>query len=164
MARMSTLILLSAIPGAGKSTWAKDYQRNHPNTYIVASDDVRCRVSGGIQCFQNEAKVWEVFLQELQDYSKQECTVIADATNLQNRYRRYYYENTPGFDHHILVVFHVPFELCMEQNRMRSNDRVVSDEGMKSLYAEFEEPTQDIIDLYDEYIDIHEDYVERRVK
>ena len=161
---MSTMILLSAIPGAGKSTWAKNYQKAHPNTYIVASDEVRHRVSGGIQCFQNEALVWETFLKELNEHAGEDCTVIADATNLQNRYRRYYFENTPRFNRHILVVFHVPFEICMEQNHKRSADRIVSDEGMKSLYEEFEEPTQDIIDLYDEYIDIHEDYVERHIK
>ena len=35
---MRTLILLSAIPGSGKSTWARKYQKEHQNTYIVASD------------------------------------------------------------------------------------------------------------------------------
>lgn len=163
MARMSTMILLSAIPGSGKSTWAKEYQRAHPNTYIVASDDVRRRVSGGEQCFQNEALVWETFLKELNEHAGEDCTVIADATNLQNAYRRHYLEATPGYDHHVLVVFHIPFELCMKQNKMRQS-RVVCDEAMFSLQAEFEEPTQDIIDLYDEYIDIHEDYVERHIK
>ena len=153
---MSTLILLSAIPGAGKSTWAKDYQRNHPNTYIVASDDVRCRVSGGIQCFQNETKVWEVFLQELQEYSKQECTVIADATNLQNRYRRYYYESTPKFDRHVLVLFNVPYEVCLKQNKMREPERIVPDKAMESLHKEYEEPTQEILSLFDEVIVVEE--------
>ena len=164
MARMGTLILLSAIPGSGKSTWARAYQKSHPNTYIVASDDVRRRVSGGIQCFQSEALVWETFLKELNEHAGEDCTVIADATNLQNRYRRYYLENTPGFDRHILVIFHIPFELCLEQNKMRDSNRIVCDEAMVSLQAEFEEPTEDIIRLYDEYIDIREDYVEHRVK
>lgn len=162
---MATLILLSAIPGSGKSTWAKDYQKAHPNTYIVASDEVRFRVSGGEQNFQNEPLVWETFLKELNAHvDEKDCTVIADATNLQNRYRRNYRELTPGYDKHVLVVFHIPFDLCMKQNRMRAAHRIVCDEAMYSLQAEFEEPTQEIIDLYDEYIDIHEDYVERRIK
>lgn len=164
MARMGTLILLSAIPGSGKSTWAKEYQKHHPNTYIVASDDVRRRVSGGIQCFQSESLVWETFLKELNEHAGEDCTVIADATNLQNRYRRYYLENTPGYDRHILVIFHIPFEMCVEQNKMRDSSRIVCDEAMISLQAEFEEPTEDVIQLYDEYIDIREDYVEHRVK
>ena len=161
---MATLILLSAIPGSGKSTWAREYQASHPDTVIVASDDVRMRVSGGVQCFQNEALVWEVFLRELNENCVGDRTVIADATNLQNRYRSYYCENTPGFKEHILVVFEIPFEICVKQNRMRKSDRVVSDEAMVSLQEEFEEPTPEIIDMYDHYILIKEDYLERHIK
>lgn len=150
---MSTLILLSAIPGSGKSTWAKAYQKSHPNTYIVASDDIRVRVSGGLQVFDKEALVWETFLKELNAHvDEKDCTVIADATNLQNRYRRYYWEMTPGYDKHVLVLFDIPFEICMKQNKLREKERIVSDEGMLSLLAEFETPTPEIIALYDEYI------------
>ena len=153
MARMATMILLSAIPGSGKSTWAKNYQRSHPHTYIVASDDVRRRVSGGVQNFQNEPLVWETFLKELNEHADEKnCTVIADATNLQNRYRRYYCEMTPKYDRHILVLFDIPFEICMKQNKLRPADRIVDDQAMLSLQAEFEIPTKEIIDLYDEYI------------
>ncbi|MCR5348378.1 MAG: ATP-binding protein [Bacilli bacterium] len=156
---MATLILLSAIPGSGKSTWAKAYQRAHPHTYIVASDDVRARVSGGIQCFDKEALVWETFLKELNAHvDEKDCTVIADATNLQNRYRRYYLEQTPGYDKHVLVLFDIPFDICMKQNKLRDKDRIVSDEGMLSLLAELETPTQEIIDLYDEYIVIDKSF------
>ncbi len=159
---MGTMILLSAIPGSGKSTWARKYQASHPNTYIVASDDIRKKIFGNPECFDDEALIWKEFLKELNVHVGEDCTVIADATNLRNQYRRYYLENTPGYDHHILVVFHIPFELCLEQNRMR--ERTVSDEAMVTLQEEFEEPTQEIIDLYDEYIDIHEDYIERHIK
>ncbi len=163
---MATLILLSAIPGSGKSTWAREYQKAHPNTHIVASDDVRARVSGGIQNFQHEALVWETFLNEINHYAEKDdtCTVIADATNLQNRYRRYYYEATPKFSRHVLVLFNIPFEICCIQNRMRSPERIVSPEAMISLKNEYETPTQEIIDLYDEYIVIDESYISSRAK
>ena len=153
MARMKTMILLSAIPGSGKSTWAKRYQKEHPNTHIVASDEVRKRISGGTQVFTNEPLVWETFLNDLNSFANQDdVTVIADATNLQNRYRRYYLENTPAYDRHILVLFNTPFEICLEQNRHRSPERIVPDHAMVSLYEEYEEPTQEILNLYDEVI------------
>lgn len=164
MPRMSTLILLSAIPGSGKSTWARAYQARHKNTYIVASDEVRARVSGSQQNFDREALVWETFLKDINAHAGEDCTVIADATNLQNKYRRQYFETTPGFDKHILVVFKIPFEVCMRQNKMRSKDRIVGDAAMYSLQEEFEEVAPDIIDLYDEYILIEEDYVEQHIK
>lgn len=149
---MKTLILLSAIPGSGKSTWAKNYKAYHDNTFIVASDEVRERVSGNVQNFEHEDLVWETFLADIHKYGKLDnVTVIADATNLQNAYRRYYYEQTPEFDRHVLVLFNIPFEICAAQNKLREPDHVVSDEGMRRLFEEFEEPTQEILDLYDEY-------------
>lgn len=166
MARMATLILLSAIPGSGKSTWANHYRQEHPKTYIVASDDVRQRVSGGVQNFEHEALVWETFLKELNEHAEDddETTVIADATNLQNRYREYYCKQTPKFHKHVLVLFDIPFEICKIQNKMRHHSRIVSDEAMESLRAEFEYPTQEIIGLYDEYVVIDESYISKRAK
>ena len=164
MRRMATMILLSAIPGSGKSTWAREYQNAHPNTYIVASDEVRKRVSGSTQNFDHEALVWETFLNDINEHAGEDCTVIADATNLQNRFRRYYYETTPGFDKHILVVFDIPFEVCMKQNLMRAKERIVPEAGMIALHKEFEPPIQEVIDLYDEYYYIGADYKTVRVK
>ncbi len=163
---MATLILLSAIPGSGKSTWAHEYRKAHPKTYIVASDDVRMRVSGGVQNFEHEALVWETFLKELNEHAEddEETTVIADATNLQNRYREYYCKQTPKFTKHVLVLFDIPFEICKIQNKMRTKSRIVSDEAMESLKAEFEYPTEEIINLYDEYIVIDESYISKRAK
>lgn len=162
---MKTLILLSAIPGSGKSTWAKAYQSTHENTFIIASDDVRARVAGKVNNFDKEPLVWETFLAELRKYAKiEDVTVIADATNLQNKYRRYYLENTPGYDKHVLVLFNIPFEVCLEQNRTRHQDRIVPDEAMLSLQREFEEPTQEIIDLYDEYLVVDRSFQTTKVK
>lgn len=161
---MATMILLSAIPGSGKSTWARAYQETHPNTYIVASDEIRFRLTGSVQNFEHEALIWETFLKEINEHAHEECTVIADATNLQNRYRRFYCESTPDFDRHVLVVFDIPFETCLRQNRMRSKGKVVCDEAMVSLYNEFEPPLPETIDLYDEYIVIDENYEQRREK
>jgi len=35
------LIVLSGIPGSGKSTYAQEYVLNHPRSAIVASDAIR---------------------------------------------------------------------------------------------------------------------------
>ena len=38
---------------------------------------------------------------------------------------------------------------------MRNSDRVVPDEAMEKLYAELEEPDEETVNLYDEYLIIH---------
>lgn len=154
---MRTLILLSAMPGSGKSTWARAYQALHPHTYIVSSDEIRVELFGKAQDFRDEKMVWDTYLKRLNELGSKhdDATVIADATNLQNKYRRYYFEETPGFDRHVLVYFKVPYEVCCRQNKMRSSDRIVPDKAMEKLRAELEEPDEDTVNLYDEYLVIH---------
>lgn len=153
---MRTMILLSAIPASGKSTWAHRYQMQHPNTKIVASDDIRLELFGSAICFKNEPLVWETFLNRINDYAKEndDVTVIADATNLQNKYRVLYRNSTPDFEKHILVLFDVPFETCLKQNAMRKGERVLPLDAMIKLKNEWEELTPDVASLYDEIIHV----------
>lgn len=164
-AHMATLILLSAIPGSGKSTWARKYQREHQNVHIVSSDDVRKKLTGSQQNFGQEALVWQTFLETLNSYGEKEpdCTVIADATNLQNKYRRYYFEATPVFKKHILVVFNIPYEICCEQNKMREAEKIVPPAAMERLRNEFEPPTGEVTKLYDEYLIVGPSFVSKKI-
>lgn len=152
---MRTLILLSAVPGSGKSTWAKQYKEQHENTFIVSSDDIREELFGSAECFKNEKLVWETFERRLNEHvnDMNDLTVIADATHLSNRLRKMYYELTPNFDKHILVIFAIPWEVSLKQNQMRN--RVVPLDVMYRLKEEYEEPNEEIKNLYNEivYID-----------
>ncbi|MBO4541479.1 MAG: ATP-binding protein [Bacilli bacterium] len=150
---MKTLILLSGIPGSGKSTWAKAYLEQHPNTHIVSSDGIRLRLFGAFQAFDDERLVWRTYLEDIHAYGKEEdAIVIADSTNLTNHYRRYYLEQTPEFDRHILVVFEAPFDVCERRNKQRKAGKIVPDEGMRKLEEEWEDPSEDAMSLYDECI------------
>jgi predicted kinase len=151
---MRTFILLSAIPGAGKSTWAKQYKETHPNTYIVSSDEIRKERFGAVNNFQHEKEVWEIFLSTINNYADtmKDVTVIGDATNLENRFREYYCKNTPHFEKHILVLFDVPYEICLIQNTMRTSDRIVPLQAMEHLRSQLEFPSPEVLKMYDQYI------------
>ena len=157
---MRTLILLSAIPGSGKSTWSRTYQNEHPNTFIIASDEVRTEIAGDPQNFNHEAEVWETFLNRINAYANtyEDCTVIADSTNLLNEYRLFYQKSTPKFDKHILVVFQIPYEICVKQNKMRQHSRIVPDYAMDRMHEMFEQPSQEVMDVYDEVLFIGKSY------
>lgn len=148
------MIVLSALPGSGKSTWSNKFSAEHKNTHIISSDEIRKEFFGSVSCFKNEPLVWQTFLDRLNSYSNSEddVYVIADATNLQNKYRKYYHEMTPGYDKHILVLFDIPYEICLLQNKMRSADRVVPEHAMERLRREMQEPSKEVIELYDEVI------------
>jgi predicted kinase len=150
---MRTLIVLSAIPGSGKSTWAKKYQKEHANTFIVSSDEIRLEFFGAVNDFRDERRVWDTFLERLNHYAETmaDVTVIADATNLQNKYRRMYAELTPKYEKHILVRFDIPYDICLLQNQMREKERIVPEDAMKRLLAEMEEPDETTLAFYNEY-------------
>ena len=162
---MRTFILLSAIPGSGKSTWAKRYAEEHPNTHIVSSDGIRERLFGAVNCFNDEPRVWQTFLDDIHKFGKEEdCTVIADSTNLTNAYRQYYAEEAAEFDRKILVCFHIPYDIIRKQNAMREGPSRVPDEAMERMRKEFEKPTQKVIDLFDEYVIIGKSFVSDAIK
>ena len=163
---MRHLILLSAIPGSGKSTWANEYKRMHENTFIVASDEIRIRLTGNVQNFEHEDEVWATYLSDLNRYAEkyEDVNVIADATNLTNEYRLFYGRMTPMFDKHSLVVFNIPLDICLLQNRMRTKSRIVPEEAVKKMYTQFEKPNDEVMDLFDEVIFIGKSYHSDKVK
>lgn len=150
------MIVLSALPGSGKSTWSNKFSAEHKNTHVISSDEIRKEFFGAVNCFKDEALVWQTFLDRLNSYvdSDEDVYVIADATNLQNKFREYYHEMTPGYDKHILVLFDIPYEICLLQNKMRSPDRIVPDHAMERLRREMEAPSEKVIELYDEVIHV----------
>lgn len=154
---MKTMILLSAIPGSGKSTWSRRFVNKHPNTVVVSSDELRLELFGAVNNFDHEKEIWITFVDRLNAASKQDdIYAIGDATNLRNIHRAFYARSTPGFDKHVLVIFKIDPEISKKQNKMRSGDRVVPDHAMERLINEYEEPNDEVKSLYDKIIYITE--------
>ena len=150
---MKQLIILSAVPGSGKSTWANKYKTTHPNTYIISSDDIRYELTGQYQDFSKQNEVWQEFENRLLKYGKQDgdFTVILDAVIDLNILRKKYYDLGKGFKRRVLVIIKKPLEQLKFLNKERNEEKWVPDDVLASLYNKFEEPTQEILDLFDEY-------------
>ena len=152
---MKHFILLSALPGNGKSTWARTYKNTHKNVFIVSSDEIRKELTGEYQNHLHERDVWDTFMNRIHEFGKMEdVVVIADATNLTDTYRKMYHEATPEFDKHTLVLFNKSWERITYQNAHRRPEKVVPDYAMEKLKAEWQYPSDEIKKLYDEFIEI----------
>ena len=149
---MKTLIMLSAIPASGKSTWAKEYQRTHPNTYIINSDEVRMEITGGdYKDHTRQKEVWELFERRIHEYGQiDDVTVILDALNDVNEVRLKYLTTTPEFDRKILVLFPNELSKSRKYNNMRDEEVRVPDPILVTLVNKFENPNQEVLDLVDE--------------
>lgn len=150
---MKTLIMLSAVPAAGKTTWAKNYQKEHDNVYIINSDDVRLELTGGnYQDRSKQKEVWELFEKRIHEYANkgEDVTVILDALNDVNSVRYKYLSTTPEYDRKILVLFPTTLENSQKYNGERVWPNKVPDDVLIMLNNKFEEPSQEVLDLVDE--------------
>lgn len=103
---MKKMIIMSAAPGCGKSTWAHKYQNSHPNTYIISSDEIRFELTGQYQDFSKQTLVWETFEKRILEFSKrnEDLTIILDAVIDLNSLRVKYFNLGKNYDRRILVV------------------------------------------------------------
>ena len=154
---MKTLIVLSAPPGSGKSTWSIKYAQEHENVKIVCSDAIRYEITNSMRNFDHQAEVWERFENLIKEYSKIDgVTVILDALCDLNRLRIKYVIENPEFDRYVLVLFPRTYEQCCASNltRFDREDKVLPEDAMKMLYEKFEEPTEEALAYFDEVIEV----------
>ena len=155
---MKTLIMLSAVPAAGKTTWAKKYQEEHQNVYIINSDDVRLEIThGDYQDHSHQKEVWELYEKRIHEYAKlgDDVTVILDALNDVNAVRLKYLNTTPEYDKKILVLFPTSLDKSLKYNSERVWPNKVPDDILIALNNKFEEPSKEVLDLVDEVITIN---------
>jgi len=149
---MKTLIMLSAIPASGKSTWAKRYKKTHENVVILNSDDIRMEVTNGdYHDHTRQKEVWELFERRIHEYGTQEgITLILDALNDVNEVRLKYLTTTPEFDKKILVMFPSNLERSQKYNGTRSDEVRVPDDILIGLVNKFEEPNNEVYENINE--------------
>ena len=154
---MKTLIMLSAVPAAGKTTWAKKYKEEHSNVYIINSDDLRMEFTGGVYHDQSKQKlVWEEFERRIHEYAKKgdDVTVILDALNDVNVVRYKYLSTTPEYDRKVLVLFPTTLEESQKNNGTRLESVKVPEDVLIALNHKFEEPSPEVLALVDEVITV----------
>lgn len=149
---MKTLIMLSAFPASGKSTWAKNFKATHDNVVILNSDDIRMEVTNGnYQDHTRQKEVWELFEKRIHEYGKQDGVIlILDALNDTNEVRLKYLATTPEFDKKVLILFPSNLEKSIKLNNLRDPAVRVPEDVLVQLVNKFEEPNEEVYSLLNE--------------
>lgn len=149
---MKTLIMMSAFPASGKSTWARRFKETHDNVVILNSDLIRMELTGGNYLDQSKQKeVWELFEIRIHEYGEiPGVTVILDALNDVNPVRLKYLSTTPEFDRKILVMFNLDKERSRRLNNQRPENARVPEDILEMLISKFEEPSEEVLSYVDE--------------
>lgn len=78
---MGILVMMVGIPGAGKSTYLRSWDK--PNTKIISRDEVRYRLlKDEDDYFAKETQVFNTFAREINEALKEYDYVVADATHI----------------------------------------------------------------------------------
>lgn len=140
---MNKLIVLSGVPGSGKSYISlllKERRKSH--LYIVSSDNLRTQVGGSQTNLDNEALVWQMYYKLAKVYSlDKEGIVVLDSTNAKTEFRIDCVKAiADGFDEVDLVIFKLDKVTVMSQNLDR--DFPIPSDALERLINEFEGITE----------------------
>ena len=96
--------------------------------------------------------MWDLYQQRINYFRDNfdNVTIIADATNFQNK-TRMIYAPVEGFDKKILVVIHKPIKDVLDNNKKRNENKIVPEEVVLRMYRLWEEPSEEVLSFFDEY-------------
>lgn len=114
------ILLTVGIPASGKSTWAKLYAQNNPDTIRVCRDDLRLMISGA-QMLDCPGEKLVTKLVEHAIANKGKKNIIVDQANCNLKNLRKLVDFASSFD----SVQFIPFDSTLEIALLRNMDRVV---------------------------------------
>ncbi len=159
---MSKLVVLSGIPGSGKSYFSKLLRKKKVgHVYIISSDALRDMVTGSQRNLSEEKLMWKMFYDLAKVYSADtRGVVVLDATNTCVEYRVGNIKPLKSFfDEVDLVVFNVPKEKVMEQNLDR--EFPIPEVILEEYYDNFVPPQKEDYEFFNNvYVTIGSDLEE----
>lgn len=133
-----TMICLTGVPGTGKTTWAKNFLKNHPEYLYFNPDDYYKRINGDDRIRENTFEVWMSMFRDVNTAMCSGRNVLVDSDNLTFHQRMQWIEWFPEFEH-ILIFFEEDFDVCME--RVWQRRRKLNYMQMIGRWDRWERPT-----------------------
>lgn len=137
------LILTVGCPGSGKSYWAKQYQKEHPDTVRLNNDELRETLFGRV-FDSGDTKVLNSLRNDMElNLLKKFKDLIIDNCNVTRVYHEHYMKiaETWGYELIIKDFSKVPLELCFQRNKERG--REVPEHVILSMKASLDELMND---------------------
>lgn len=150
---MNKLIILSGVPGSGKSYFSNTLKKIRPShTYIISSDDLRRTITGSQTNLDYDPLMWKMYSSLAFTYSMdKEGIVVLDATHINPGFRVDKYRDlAKEFDEVYLVMWNTKKEVVINQNLQR--EYPLPPEAMEMFFNNFELPTPKDEEFFDKII------------
>lgn len=143
---MSTLIVMMAPAGGGKSTLAKHIANTHEDCIIISRDAIRfALLEEGDDYFKYEKEVEKKYYDAISRALTVHDYVIADATQITLKSRKKLFSNikVPSSTKIIGIWLEVPQEVSQKQNKNRTGRALVPANVIAQQYRYKVSPTAD---------------------
>ena len=111
-----SLYLMTGVPGAGKTTWAK----RHAEYEYIGSDEIRHELFGKELTIRGYRKVHKLMLQRANEKLRQGKDVVIDSAHISIRSRRKVLLGVPDCVTKIAVYIDTPVRQALVNNRLRT--------------------------------------------
>ena len=142
---MNNLYLMVGAPSSGKSTYAREFRKEHtPSPIIVSRDAIRfSMVKDGSPYFSKEKAVFKEFVREINE-GLDEGDVIADATHINEVSRMKLIKRIDLSKCKVSCIVLLTDELtAIKRNHLREGRARVPDSVISENYARFTHPKTD---------------------
>ena len=119
MSKKPQLIVMCGLPGAGKSTFAKQYVQEHPNTKIMSSDGIREELYGDESIQGNPAEVFSLMQNRTVEHLEAGIDVVYDATGMAQSNRGEILSRTSESVYKKCVIVWASVEECIKRDSLR---------------------------------------------
>ena len=135
---MSTMICLSGMPGSGKTTWAAEFLKKHPDFLYFSPDSYYERINGD-ECDRTDTfEIWMAMFRDIHIAEKNFNNVLIDSDNLTYAQRNQWIEWFPYFDEHILLFLEEDYNTCFD--RVSKRRRTIPEIIMREKMLKWENP------------------------
>lgn len=135
---MAKMYLMCGCSGAGKTTFAKEFAKEHDLEYL-GIDDFYALINGDECIHTNTFEVWIEFYKAIHKAEINDIDVIIDTNAITKSHREQFVEWFPTFEHHLIYIDAVP-ELRKKNNKSRR--RQVPDEVMDKMHSRLQVPLE----------------------
>jgi len=143
---MLTVTLTKGLPGSGKTTWAHELMKKHPNVYInVCRDDIR-RMTGFSSTTDSEKIVEKIRDSIVLLGIEHGKHIIVSDTNLSERHFLHFKQICHGKAAVKIQDFtHVPIETCIKNDLKRLHS--VGEKVIREMYKQRLQPKPEVVEF-----------------
>lgn len=132
--------MTKGLPASGKTTWAKEYQKENPNTVRINKDDLRLMLHNGIWSNGREKTIIDVRNMMVSYFLENGHDVIVDDTNFNFKHESKLKSLADTYKSEFLIreFIDVPLEECIKRDLQRPNS--VGEKVIKKMYNDYLRP------------------------